>query len=103
MMTNQYETLFEAILGLQEKGYTHNFKINNKGLLHEIDGKKFSVNEVQLNEFHRFKEINSLSDSSILYALETSEGVKGTVATECGTDNSEVIAKFMNNVEHREN
>jgi hypothetical protein len=99
-MNNQYETLIGAIQDLKKKGYTHNFEINEEGLLHEIGGDQFTVNQVQLNEFHRFEGMNSPSDSSILYALETNKGLKGTVVDAYGADGSKVVSDFITNVEH---
>lgn len=98
-MNNQYETLLEAINGLAEKGYTHNFEINSEGFLHEINGGDFHHNEVILNEFHRFEGMNSPSDSSILYVLETKEGLKGTVVDAYGADGSETVSNFIWKIE----
>lgn len=38
------------------------------------------------------------ADDSILYAVETSSGLKGTVVDSYGHDGSEVTSKFMNKV-----
>jgi hypothetical protein len=40
-------------------------------------------------------------DSAILYALETSSGLKGTLADSYGADASELTSKFMKNVERK--
>jgi mannose-6-phosphate isomerase class I len=98
-MNNQYDTLIGAIQDLKEKGYTHNFEINEKELLHEIDGEEFAFTEVKLNEYHRFEGMTNPSDSSILYVLETNTGIKGTVVDAYGADGSKVVSDFMIKVE----
>jgi hypothetical protein len=100
-MNNQYSTLAEAIEELKKGGYTTNFRVNNNGLLEGSEGEEFSASEVKLAEFHRFEGMTDPGDSAILYALETSSGLKGTLADSYGADASELTSKFMKNVERK--
>jgi hypothetical protein len=100
-MNNQYDTLIEALEDLNKKGFTGNFHINEKGLT-EKKGVYFEPTDVKLIEFHRFEGITNPSDMSILYAIETNSGLKGTVVDSYGVDGSEEISKFMNRAEQKQ-
>jgi hypothetical protein len=97
-MNNQYSTLSEAIEDLKKKGYTTNFRVNENGLLEANRGKTFESSEVKLAEFHRFEGMTDPGDSTILYALETSSGFKGTLVDSYGADASELTTEFMKKI-----
>ncbi len=97
-MNNQYSTLTEAIEDLKIRGYAANFRVNENGLLDAGNGNTFISSEIKLIEFHRFEGMTDPGDSTILYALETSSGLKGTLADSYGADASELISGFMKNV-----
>ena len=98
-MNNQYNTLSEAVELLKERGFSHNFRINDQGELIESGEESFEPAQVKLVEFHRFEGTSDPGDMSIVYALETESGVKGTVVDSFGVDGSESISDFMNKVE----
>lgn len=96
MNNNQYSTLSTAINELGKRGFTHNFSVNKNGQLEGQKGICFSPTEVDLVEFHRFDGMTNPSDDSILYAVKTTSGLKGTVVDSYGHDGSEVTSRFMN-------
>jgi hypothetical protein len=98
-MNNQYNTLSEAIELLKKRGFTHNFRVSTEGELIESGNTTYEPAEVKLVEFHRFEGTSDPGDMSIVYALETSTGEKGTVVDSFGVDGSETISDFMNKVE----
>lgn len=99
---NRYSTLMEAVEKLKARGYTHNFKVDSEGMLVSENGASFSPPEVELHEFHRFEGISNPSDMSIVYAVSTNSGLKGTVVDAYGVSGSEITAGFMNKVEQRQ-
>lgn len=98
-MNNQYSTLSEAIEALKKRGYTRNFRVNDNGQLEENREKSFEAAQVKLAEFHRFEGISNPGDSSIVYAVETFSGLKGTIVDSFGADGSEITSEFMKKVE----
>ncbi|MEE4284770.1 MAG: hypothetical protein V2I31_01440 [Mariniphaga sp.] len=100
-MNNQYSTLSVAIEELKKRGYTTNFRVNDNGLLEENREKSFDASEVKLKEFHRFEGMTNPGDSSIVYAVETSSGLKGTIVDSFGADGSELTSEFMKKVEQQ--
>ena len=89
----------EAVEQLKKRGFSHNLSINENGQLIEAGKEKFPPSEVKLVEFHRFEGTSDPADMSIVYALETRSGLKGTVVDTYGAEGSETVSEFMNNVE----
>lgn len=102
MNNNQYSTLVEAIEDLKKRGFTQNFSVNRFGQLEKNKDTHFLSSEVTLCEFHRFEGITNPSDMSIVYAVETNSGEKGTVVDSYGADGSEIISNFMNKVAQKQ-
>lgn len=102
MGNNRYESLSQATQNLIKKGYTNNFRVNEKGKLVGNNQVELTASQVKLNEFHRFEGVSNPADSSILYALETDTGIKGLVVDSYGADGSEVTSDFMNKVKQNQ-
>lgn len=102
-VNNNYETMVEAIEDLKKRGYTHNFNVDSKGVLADGESSKtYLPSSVELHELHRFEGATNPSDMSILYAVETDSGKKGTVVDAFGVDGSETVSKFMNHVAQKQ-
>ncbi|MCB0396321.1 MAG: phosphoribosylpyrophosphate synthetase [Flavobacteriales bacterium] len=101
MHNNQYDTLAEALEDLAERGYVEDFHVNSKGMLDGGAGQTFSPSQTELHEFHRFEGMTNPSDASIVYALRTNKGLKGTVVDAYGAEGSERISEFMNSLRER--
>ncbi len=99
---NRYDTLVEAIETLKKQGYIHNFRISDKGFLVEGKEKGYIADEVELHEFHRFEGNTNPADMSIVFAVQTSSGEKGTVVDSYGVRGSEITSKFMNKVAQKQ-
>jgi len=95
-MNNQYNTMVEAVEELKKRGFSQNMSVNEDGKLALTDGKTFPAEEVTLVEYHRFEGETNPSDSSIVYAVETTSGTKGTVVDSYGAEGSETTSNFMN-------
>lgn len=72
----KYDTLSEAINDLKKKGYNVDFnKWDENGDPKYIDPEKDG--EIKIERFYRFEGTSDAGNSTILYALETSDGKKG--------------------------
>ena len=79
-----YDTLSEAIQDLQRRGYGNDFNLKPHclecvSLKIEIHPEDFKVDEV-----HRFEGMSSTDDNSILYAISSKNGIKGTLVDAYG-------------------
>ena len=94
--------MVEAVNDLAKKGYTHNFNISGDGQLTEGNFLHFYPFEVELHEFHRFEGNTNPSDMSIIYAVQTKTGLRGTVVDSYGVQGSETVSTFMNKVAQKQ-
>lgn len=84
---------------LEQRGYTEQFQVHDSQLYGVHSGKSFLPGEISAINFYRFEGISNPSDMSIMYAIETYDGAKGTLIDAYGVYASQEIADFMQNVE----
>ena len=84
---------------LNREGYTADFKVTNGRLCVMGTSKEYAPEEVQITDFYRFEGESDPDDMSILYALETHDGVRGTISHSYGTYADTNIDAFMKQVE----
>lgn len=85
--TNEPDTLVERLEELKERGFTYDFNLTAHALeFHKDDGIKLTLSPEDFNivEFYRFEGMTNPSDSSILYAIEATDGLKGTMVSSYG-------------------
>ena len=80
-------------------GYTAQFKVTNQGLFSMSNEQTYKPGEVKVINFYRFEGQSDPGDNSILYVLETSDGLKGTLVDAYGAYADEKVNKFMAEVE----
>jgi len=98
--TTEMTSLDYCLRRLEEKGYTDQYRVE-KGKLHSLsDAKKhYKAKDVVAANFFRFEGITNPEDMSILYAIETSDGRKGTLIDAYGLYSDEETGAFMKEVE----
>ncbi len=79
-------------------GYTANFKVA-QGKLCAPDGKCYTADNVTVVNFYRFEGESDPGDNTILYVIETNDGMKGTLINAMGAYADENINKFMADVD----
>ena len=79
-----YDTLSEAIQDLQRRGYTYDFNLKPHCL--ECVSLKLEIHpeDFYVDEMHRFEGMSSTDDNSILYAISSKNGIKGTLVDAYG-------------------
>ncbi|SNZ01401.1 phosphoribosylpyrophosphate synthetase [Flagellimonas pacifica] len=79
-----YDTLSEAINGLQQRGYTHDFNLRPHCL--ECAGLKLEIHpeDFKVDEIYRFEGMSSTDDNSILYAISSKNDIKGILVDAYG-------------------
>lgn len=93
-------TLVKCTNNLTVEGYTENFVATEKGIIAPSKGDKlYTPDQVRINSFYRFEGESDPGDSCILYALETSEGLKGMLVDAYGAYANPHIGKFIVEVE----
>ena len=84
---------------LESEGYTDQYKVE-KGKLNDLtNNKKYKARDVKAVNFFRFEGLTNPEDMSILYAIETSDGRKGTLIDAYGLYADDDTSSFMQEVE----
>lgn len=84
---------------LESRGFTDQYRVENGRLVSVDSGRKFQPDEVTAVNFYRFEGISNPDDMSILFAIETSDGSKGTFIDAYGFYADEEAGEFMRKVE----
>ncbi len=80
-------------------GYDDDFKINDKGLKSLKTNKIYQPDEIHISNFFRFEGQSDPNDNTILYVIETEDGVKGTIVDAYGPYADTKLTEFLNKVE----
>jgi hypothetical protein len=80
---------------LQDRGYTEHFALRTGRLRGMDSGKVFGPEQVAVAELYRFEGVSDPDDMSILYALETRGGLRGTLADAFGVYSDPDVGTFM--------
>ena len=91
--------LQKCINKLEADGFTAQFKVEEGSLLSISTGKKYNPEEVKGVNFYRFEGPSNPDDMSILYAIETCDGLKGTLVNAYGLYADDETEAFMQNAE----
>jgi hypothetical protein len=84
---------------LEQHGYSEQFRVQKDRLVSLTTGKKYKSADVKAVNFYRFEGISDPDDMSILYAIETCDGAKGTLTDAYGRYSDEDTGAFMKQVE----
>ena len=90
-----FDTLVEAINGMKEAGYTLDFNLEFDKLYCKELQKGFLASEFKVAEYFRFEGESNPADSSILFAIETTDGNKGLLLDAYGTYSGEISEELM--------
>jgi hypothetical protein len=77
-----YDTLSEALTDLKKKGYTENF--NLKPYCIERRSLQLYPEDFMIDSFYRFEGASNPDDNSIVYAISSNKGIKGTLVDAYG-------------------
>jgi hypothetical protein len=91
-------TLSKAIDDFAEQGFTEHFGVRGRRLRGLDSGESFEAHEVVIRGFERFEGVSDPDDMSIVYAMETLTGMRGTLTDAFGVYSSPVISAFVHDV-----
>ncbi|MCR5887509.1 hypothetical protein LRS06_06875 [Hymenobacter sp. J193] len=86
---------------LSSDGYTQDFQVRGGRLctIGSDSNKTYGPEDVTIVDFYRFEGESDPDDMSILYALETNDGVRGTISSAYGTYGDSDSLDFLKQVE----
>lgn len=97
-LTNMTD-LEKCLNKLEADGYTDQYRVEKGKLWDLTNNKKYKPADVKAVNFYRFEGISNPDDMSILYAIETSDGRKGTMVDAYGLYSDDETGEFMNQVQ----
>ncbi|AYA37956.1 hypothetical protein D3Y59_13430 [Hymenobacter oligotrophus] len=86
---------------LTEDGFTSDFNVQDGRLcvIGSETNKTYGPEEVTIVDFYRFEGESNPDDMSILYAIETADGIRGTISNAFGTYADADVDDFLRKVE----
>lgn len=81
------------------EGYDDDFKISDKGLRSLKTEKVYQPEDINVVNFFRFEGQSDPNDNTILYVIETTDGLKGTIVDAFGPYADRKLSEFMQHVE----
>jgi hypothetical protein len=90
----------KCVKKLEEQGYTDQFRVEKK-VLHSLKDskKKYKPKDVNAVNFYRFEGDSDPDNMSILYAIEITDGTKGTLIDAYGNYSDDDTGAFMQDVD----
>ncbi len=94
-------TLTAVIDDLTRRGFTEHFTLTDGGLRGVNSARTFPADEVTISEHHRFEGVSDPDDMSIVYAIKTSDGLRGTLVDAFGVYADPLVSAFLAKVHLR--
>jgi hypothetical protein len=91
-------TLAGVMDEVARRGFTEQFTPEDGTVRAVGSGMRYSADQVTISEYHRFEGISDPDDMSILYALETRSGVRGTLVDAFGVYADPRVGDFIEDV-----
>jgi hypothetical protein len=91
-------TLTEAIDRLAHEGFTEHFGVQGNRLRSFGSGRSFGATDVVIRKFYRFEGVSDPDDMSIVYAIESTTGMRGTLIDAFGVYADPAVSAFVTDV-----
>jgi hypothetical protein len=88
-------TLAQVLDDLDRRGFTEHFTPCGGRVCAVTRRRRFAADQVVVSEYHRFEGVSDPDDMSIVYALETRDGVRGTLTDAFGVYSDPDVGAFM--------
>lgn len=79
-----FETLSKAIQSLKNEGYDYDFNLHPDTIECATLKRRFAPHEFHVDAVYRFEGMTSPDDSSVLYAISSTDGLKGLLVDAYG-------------------
>lgn len=97
MPKNNYDSLSQATNALTKKGYEESFTASDDKIIGLGSKKRYAPNELKIVSTYRFDGMTNPQDDATVFAIEASDGVKGTLVMSYSSkhnQNVELIKKI---------
>jgi hypothetical protein len=91
-------TLAGTLADLADRGFTAAFAVAGDGLRAAGTVRTFRAEDLTIREFHRFEGISDPDDMSIVYAIESRDGTRGTLVDAFGVYSNPAVTRVLERV-----
>jgi hypothetical protein len=91
------ETVAGAIQEFGERGFDRNLKVTGGRLQVVGTDRMYRPDQVLIREHRRFEGVSDPGDTSVVYAIETSDGVRGTLVDAYNAYADPSVGEFLRN------
>jgi hypothetical protein len=91
-------TLAGTLADLADRGFTAAFAVAGDGLRAAGTVRTFRPEDLTIREFHRFEGISDPDDMSIVYAIESRDGTRGTLVDAFGVYSNPAVTRVLEHV-----
>lgn len=92
----------DAIRILHQRGFTADFEPRDDILRDITSGRQFRPEELTIVEHHRFEGASNPDDMSVIYAVESDDGVKGLLMDAFGVYADPRVAALLEKIKLRD-
>jgi hypothetical protein len=97
---HSYETLSEALKGLNERGYTHDFNIKTDSIECSDIDLELKPEDFEIDEVYRFEGNSNPDDEEVVYAIRSKDGVKGVMVDAFGPYAVDISAELIKKLKY---
>lgn len=97
--SHDLKTLSQCMNALKRHGYKMDFVVIDEGMKCTEHDRVYKPEEIRIVNFYRFEGESDPADMSILYVIETEDGMKGTLSDAYGTYAGRRVSDFIVRVE----
>ena len=98
-LKDEMSPMVDILSRLNKEGYTAQFKATEGGICSMRTQKTFKPGNIDIKHFYRFEGESDPADTSIVYAIETDSGERGTLIDSYGAYADPLVEKFIKQVE----
>ena len=80
------------------RGFAEHLEIIGDELRALESGKTFKPEDLVIREYHRFEGVSDPDDMSIVYAIESQSGTRGTLVDAFGVYSNPAVSAFLKDV-----
>ena len=96
-----YDTVSEAVKGLKERGYTLDFNLKSNCI--DCEGQKLSCDDFEIAEVYRFEGNSDPADESVVFAIESNNGLKGILVNAFGVYSESLGDEMIRKLNYQKN
>lgn len=97
--STEMQTLTAVLHKAVNEGYVTNFTVTKQGICTHEAGVCYLPEDIKVVNFFRFEGDSDPGDNTILFIIETTDGLKGTLVDAYGPYADPIINAFMKRVE----